>query len=157
MFVPIVLGSDKTTVSVATGHNEYWPVYMSIGNVHNNVRRAHRGALVPIAFLSIPTGEDGSLTYINKSNRSTAVRTDAEDPNFRGYRRHVFHSSLSRILESLRPGMETPEVVRCPDNHFRRAIYGIGPYIADYPEQVLLSCIVQGWCSRYVVPLATLS
>ncbi|KAJ8587763.1 hypothetical protein M405DRAFT_904199 [Rhizopogon salebrosus TDB-379] len=30
MFIPIILGSDKTTVSVATGHNQYWPVYMSI-------------------------------------------------------------------------------------------------------------------------------
>lgn len=36
-------------------------------------------------------------------------------------------------------------------------IWGIGPYIADYPEQVLLSCIVQGWCARYVdFPLSTL-
>jgi hypothetical protein len=54
MFVPIILGSDKTTVSVATGHNEYYPLYMSIGNVHNNVRRAHRNALVLVAFLAIP-------------------------------------------------------------------------------------------------------
>ena len=148
MFVPIVLGSDKTTVSVATGHTEYWPVYMSIGNVHNNVRRAHRGALVLIAFLSVPTGEHGPLIHIDKSNQFTGVRKDAKDPAFHSFQRHIFHSSLSRILDLLRPGMETPEVVRCPDNHFRRAIYGIGPYIADYPEQVLLSCIVQGWCPR---------
>ncbi|KAG2090577.1 hypothetical protein BD769DRAFT_1371547, partial [Suillus cothurnatus] len=39
-FVPIILGSDKTTVSVATGQNDYYPLYASIGNVHNNVRRA---------------------------------------------------------------------------------------------------------------------
>ncbi|KAF8463973.1 hypothetical protein JB92DRAFT_3086276 [Gautieria morchelliformis] len=37
VFCPIILGSDKTTVSVATGHNEYWPVYLSIGNIHNNI------------------------------------------------------------------------------------------------------------------------
>jgi hypothetical protein len=36
MFMPIILGSNKTTVSMATGHNQYWPVYMSIGNIHNN-------------------------------------------------------------------------------------------------------------------------
>ena len=54
MFVPIILGSDKTTVSVATGNNKYWPVYGSIGNIHNNVRRAHGSGLVLIAFLSIP-------------------------------------------------------------------------------------------------------
>ena len=54
MFVPVILGSDKTTVSVATGNNEYWPIYGSIGNIHNNVRRAHDGGLVLIGFLSIP-------------------------------------------------------------------------------------------------------
>ncbi|KIJ70649.1 hypothetical protein HYDPIDRAFT_23740 [Hydnomerulius pinastri MD-312] len=32
-FVPIILGSDKTTVSVGTGNNEYYPLYLSIGNV----------------------------------------------------------------------------------------------------------------------------
>ncbi|KAH9045837.1 hypothetical protein EDB84DRAFT_1633687 [Lactarius hengduanensis] len=30
MFVPIIAGSDKTTVSVATGHQEYHPVYVSL-------------------------------------------------------------------------------------------------------------------------------
>lgn len=54
MFVPIILGSDKTTVSVATGNNEYYPLYLSLGNVRNNVRRAHRDALVLVAFLAIP-------------------------------------------------------------------------------------------------------
>ncbi|KAG8219267.1 hypothetical protein J3R82DRAFT_108 [Butyriboletus roseoflavus] len=32
-FILIILGSDKTTMSVATGNNEYYPLYMSIGNV----------------------------------------------------------------------------------------------------------------------------
>ena len=46
--------------------------------------------------------------------------------------------------------MVAPEVVWTPDGHYRRVIYSIGPYIADYPEQALLTCIVQGWCPRYV-------
>ena len=54
MFVPIILGSDKTTVSVGTGHNEYYPLYASIGTVHNNVRRSHRNGIALIGFLSIP-------------------------------------------------------------------------------------------------------
>jgi Plavaka transposase len=54
MFAPVILGSDKTTVSVATGNNEYYPLYASVGNVHNNVRRAHRNALSLIGFLAIP-------------------------------------------------------------------------------------------------------
>ncbi|GBE87942.1 hypothetical protein SCP_1201680 [Sparassis crispa] len=105
MFVPVILGSDKTTVSVATGQNEYYLLYLSIGNVFNNVRRAHRDALVVVAFLAIPKTE-----------------------------------------HTLRPAMSVPEVTRCPDGHFRRVIYGLAPYIADYPEQVLVACIVSGWC-----------
>ncbi|KAI0323173.1 hypothetical protein GY45DRAFT_1231156, partial [Cubamyces sp. BRFM 1775] len=53
-FVPIILGSDKTTVSVATGQNDYYPLYVSIGNVENSVRRAHKNAVALAAFLAIP-------------------------------------------------------------------------------------------------------
>jgi hypothetical protein len=45
--------------------------------------------------------------------------------------------------------MTTSELVKCPDGNFRRVIYGLGPYIADYPEQVWLAAIVQGWCPKY--------
>ena len=54
MFVPVIAGSDKTTVSVATGHQEYHPVYMSPGNLTNIARRAHGSAFLPVAFLPIP-------------------------------------------------------------------------------------------------------
>ncbi|KAI0769267.1 hypothetical protein BD413DRAFT_604897 [Trametes elegans] len=130
MFMPILLGSDKTTVSVATGQNDYYPLYLSIGNIHNNVRRAHRDSVILIAFLAIPKVE----------------RKYTDSPSFRKFRRQLLHSSISAILCPFRPGMTTPEVVRCPDAHFRRAIWGIGAYIADYIEQVVVSCIVQGWC-----------
>ena len=53
-FTPIVLGSDKTTVSIGTGDTAFYPLYISLGNVHNNVRRAHRNAVGLLAFLAIP-------------------------------------------------------------------------------------------------------
>lgn len=57
MFVPVILGSDKTTVSVATGQNDFHPLYLSIGNVQNHIRHAHKDALVLIGFLPIPKGQ----------------------------------------------------------------------------------------------------
>ncbi|EGN93388.1 hypothetical protein SERLA73DRAFT_126642 [Serpula lacrymans var. lacrymans S7.3] len=99
LFVPVILGSNKTTVSVATGQNKYYSLYISVGNVHNNVQQAHRNAVVLLGFLAIP---------------------------------------------------KIPEIVRCANMHLRHVIYGIGPYIADYPEQALLACIVQGWCARCI-------
>ncbi|KAH9033904.1 hypothetical protein EDB85DRAFT_2073730 [Lactarius pseudohatsudake] len=131
-FVPIILGSDKTTVSVATGQTDYYPLYLSIGNLHNNIRRSHRGGLALAGFLAI------ALTEKKHSN----------SPGFRRFRRQLFHTSLSRILSSLCPGMSEPEVVRCADGFHRRVIYGLGPYIADYPEQVLISGIVTNWCPK---------
>ncbi|KAK6971517.1 hypothetical protein R3P38DRAFT_3336719 [Favolaschia claudopus] len=131
VFVPFIAGSDKTTVSVATGQNDY-PLYASNGLVHNNFRRAHRNAVALIGFLAIP-------------------KTDREhdgSAEFRTFRRNLFHGSLKYIFESLREGMTTPEVALSGDGHYRRVIYGLGPYIADYPEQVLLTCVVQGWCPR---------
>lgn len=158
MFVPIILGSDKTTVSVATGQNEYWPVYLSIGNIRNNVRRAHRNGVVYWAS-SRYQKVSHHLCPVNHTipiPLKAADKKHAQDAKFRHFRRQLFHSSLAKILESLKPGMTTPEVVRCPDGRFRRAIYGLGPYIADYPEQALLACIVQGWCAKYVEPRVSL-
>ncbi|KAL6305518.1 hypothetical protein BKA93DRAFT_816904 [Sparassis latifolia] len=131
-FIPVILGSDKTTVSVATGQNEYYPLYGSIGGVHNNVRRAHRNAVALLGFLAIPKTD----------------KEFSEDAMFRKFRRQLFHSSLSRILQPLKPGMTMPEVTLCADGHYRRVMYGLSPYIADYPEQALLACVVSGWCPK---------
>jgi hypothetical protein len=60
-FVPVILGSDKTTVSVGTGNNEYYPLYLSIGNVRNNVCRAHRDAIAVIGFLAMPKSKAHSI------------------------------------------------------------------------------------------------
>ncbi|KAG1719820.1 uncharacterized protein EDB91DRAFT_1284709 [Suillus paluster] len=111
-FVPIILGSDKTTISVATGQNDYYTLYTSIGN--------------------------GFLQCLKH----------AETASFRNFRRQIFHSSLSFILKNLKPGMIKPEVVHFGDGHYHCVMYGLGPYITDYEEQVLLAYIVRNWCAK---------
>jgi hypothetical protein len=73
MFVPVILGSDKTTVSVGTGNNEFWPVYGSVGNIHNNVRRAHGAGFILIGFLAIPKGNLCAPMAINNRKLITAL------------------------------------------------------------------------------------
>ncbi len=78
-FVPLILGSDKTTVSVATGNNEYCPVYLSIGNLQNSARRAHKDVLVVIAFISTPKGaERGPIAALLVSNFFSRQRTSKQ-------------------------------------------------------------------------------
>ena len=44
--LPSLSAAIRPQVSVATGQNEYWLLYASIGNIHNNVRQAHGSGLV---------------------------------------------------------------------------------------------------------------
>ncbi|KIK80142.1 hypothetical protein PAXRUDRAFT_45621, partial [Paxillus rubicundulus Ve08.2h10] len=131
-FVPLILGSDKTTVSVRTGNNKFYTLYLSVGHVWNSVRCAHWDALVLIAFLTIPK----------------TTKEHAGDTAFQKFHWQLFHSLLATILNPLNPAMSTPEVVVFGDGHFHHVVYGLGPYIADYEEQALLTYIVQGWCPR---------
>lgn len=156
MLTPIVLGADKTTVSVLTGHQQYHPMYMSLGNVHNEMWRAHRDTLVPLAFLAIPKRE----LFVNVSTHKSqvlptvlmftflAVGQEQSTDEFRLFVKELYHISLAQILLPLCPGMTTPHVMKCPDGHYRPAIFELGPFIADYPEQVYLAGIMQGWCPK---------
>src|SRR5260221_7831583 len=89
-----------------------------------------------------------NIVVCSYSRISQADQKYQDDGKFRMFRCQLFHSSLGMILEPLRSAMTTPKVTRCPDGHLRHVIYGLGPYIADYPEQVLLASVVQGWCPK---------
>ena len=122
LLVPIILGSDKTTISVTTGQDEYWPLYASIGNIHNNVRHVHGAGLVLVGFLSIPKGISFFLPLLLLSEATdiflSADKSQAETIEFQQFQGKLFHVSLSLILESLHAGEKTPEVCQCPDGHY---------------------------------------
>ena len=79
---------------------------------------------------------------------TTGDRNYDESPAFKSFKRQLYHASIAAVLRPLLPGMSAPVIRRCPDGHFRRVIYDLVAFIADYPEQVLLTGIVQGWCPR---------
>jgi len=102
-------------------------LYASIGNVHNNVRRAHRNAVAIVGFLAIPKSMFYFYNVLLDAHHTKLIATKkyAEDPHFRKFKKQLFHSSLSKILSSLKPTMSVPEVVRFGDGHFQRVIYGL--------------------------------
>jgi len=61
--------------------------------------------------------------------------------------RQLYHACLELAYLPLKQYMTAYNVLRCPDGHFRRVIFSLGPYIADYPE-VWLACIVSNWCPK---------
>ncbi|KAJ3502936.1 hypothetical protein NMY22_g18422 [Coprinellus aureogranulatus] len=79
---------------------------------------------------------------------TAADRKYDDNATFCRFKKQLYHASISQILHSLKAGMTTPEILRCPDGHFRRVIFKLASFIADYPEQVVLAGIIQNWCPR---------
>jgi hypothetical protein len=81
---------------------------------------------------------------------SSGARKDTDTEEFRLFKRTLTHDAIANILIPLKPFMTTPDIIRCPDQYFRRAIYGLGPHISDYPEQATITWILINWCPTYV-------
>jgi len=107
MFVPIILGSDKMTVSIATGQTDYYPLYLSIGNLHNNICQSHCSGVALIAFLTIAKSECFllcfymySLTCLSSNNASESPRrSTAIVPTIANFATSYFtsHSCISSL------------------------------------------------------------
>ncbi|PSR75093.1 hypothetical protein PHLCEN_2v9329 [Hermanssonia centrifuga] len=117
ILVPVISGSNKTTVSVRTGQNKYYPLYLSIGNIQNRICHAHQNAVVPVAFLAIP-----------KSRRQ-----HNDDFAYRIFRWQLYHQSLAWIFKTLKPHMETPTILCCPTGgHCARVVPK--PFTNNFPH-----------------------
>src|SRR6266576_496024 len=57
------------------------------------------------------------------------------DGKFHCFRRQLFHIALARILEPLKESMATPEVNKCPDGHYHRAIYNFALILQTTPNR----------------------
>lgn len=114
MLTPIILGADKTTVSVATGNQEFHPLYMSLGNIHNDMRRAHRESVVPIAFLAIPKGLSGRSTsaLLQTNLLHTAEHEWQNDDEFRVFKK----ADISRFTR------QDPRTATCRDVNTSRYV-----------------------------------
>ena len=126
--VPVILSSDKTQLTSFTGHHSCYPVYLTIGNIAKHARltlsmRAHR----LLGYL--PAGKlDDSLS--------------AEDAKL--LRASLFHACMCKICQPLFEPAENG--VRLADSWgcVRRCHPILAAYVADYPEQCLVTCVRYG-------------
>lgn len=133
---PVILASDKTQLTNFSGGKSAYPVYLTLGNIPKTLRRKPNSrACVLIAYLSVDKPSKKGIT-------KTALR-------LRNY--ELFHRSMAIVLESLKnagnPKGDGIEMIG-GDGAVRRVYPILATYVADYPEQCLVTCSKYGTCPK---------
>ncbi|KAG8727981.1 hypothetical protein FRC10_005437, partial [Ceratobasidium sp. 414] len=123
-------------MTVFSGNQKAWPVYLSLGNISKDIRRrpSERATLL-IGYL--PADSLDNITDPTKRSERTW---------------QLFHTCMEAILEPLKQVSRTGMEVLCADGGVRRVYPILAAYIADFPEQVTIACVRDSRCPICWVP-----
>ncbi|EJD43076.1 hypothetical protein AURDEDRAFT_29700, partial [Auricularia subglabra TFB-10046 SS5] len=127
--IPIIISSDKTELTSFTGKRSCYPVYLTIGNIAKHMRRApSMRAQRLLAYL--PTGKvDETAVSAAKARRIRAS---------------LYHDCMRTVCRSLfEPAANGVHLADSAGN-VRRCHPILAAYVADYPEQCLVTCVRYG-------------
>jgi hypothetical protein len=119
--IPVLLGSDKTHLTVLAGDKKAWPLYLSIGNIPSQMRNSlKQKAWTLIGYIPVVHFEDRVDLQSTLINR-------------------LFHKCVEYILDPLIKAGENGQEMNDSKGDIRRCYPRIAAYLADYPEQVLIN------------------
>ncbi|KAG1779278.1 hypothetical protein EV702DRAFT_1178461 [Suillus placidus] len=128
--VPIILASDKTPVTRHTGSLEMHPTFLTIGNIHSEIRmKATSHAWECIAYIPSPE-------YITNNDYAGVLEA------------RFWHSCMDMVLEKLKIASHTGEFMVDPMGCQRYTFTPLVTYIVDLPEQLMISCDLDPWKVR---------
>ncbi|KAG9118781.1 hypothetical protein FRC07_006530, partial [Ceratobasidium sp. 392] len=130
--VPIIVASDKTSMTKLSGNQLAYPVYLSIGNISKLYRRqASKHATVIIGYLPIDEFSDVPGKVLRTSLKSELV-----------------HRAMKIIFEPLEEAGRTGVEMWCADAYLRRVYPMLAVFVGDWPEQCDMACVVRSGCPK---------
>ncbi|KAG1802822.1 uncharacterized protein HD556DRAFT_1489651 [Suillus plorans] len=122
-FVGVIGASDKTPLTIGTGNKEMHPLLISLANIHAGVRmKATSHAFALVAYLPIPK-------FLNVSRPVHAILSA-----------RVYHFAISIVTRNLKIAARDGCIMSDPKGDLRMIHTPLVAWIADYPEQLLISC-----------------
>ncbi|TRM57623.1 hypothetical protein BD626DRAFT_514014 [Schizophyllum amplum] len=134
---PLIIATDKTQLTNFSGGKSAYPVYLTIGNLPKAIRRKpSMHACVLIGYLPTDKVLDDELT--TDENRARGQR--------------VFHEAMRVLLEPLVEAGEHGIDMVGGNGEVRRVFPILAAYVADFPEQCLVTCSKFGTCPKCQCP-----
>ena len=119
--IPIILGSEKTRLTMLGGNKEAWPIYMSIGNIQAKDRNTpSNGSWVLLAYIPLAEFSDPG-------------------PSCQTLKNCLFHQCLKIILAPLFSTGVHSKMMTTLTGLVLNCFPRLGLYLADYPEQLLIN------------------
>ncbi|THU93816.1 hypothetical protein K435DRAFT_820124 [Dendrothele bispora CBS 962.96] len=130
---PVIIATDKTALTNFSGGKSAYPVYLTLGNILKAMRKkVNQRACVLLGYLPV-----------DKVNKGTDTDTELKLRNYQ-----LFHDSMRIILEPLiAAGLEGVNMVG-GDGIIRKVHPILAAYVADYPEQCLVTLSKYGTCPK---------
>ncbi|KIY60684.1 hypothetical protein CYLTODRAFT_363795, partial [Cylindrobasidium torrendii FP15055 ss-10] len=119
---PLIISTEKTQLTVFSGNKQAYPVYLTLGNIPNRLRQQpSQQACILLAYLPV---EKVSAQLC------------------------LFHAAMASIFELLKKAGANGVELTSGDGVVRRIHPIIASYMADYPEQCLVTCSKSTTCPK---------
>ena len=134
---PVIISTDKTQLTQFSGNKSAYPVYLTLGNIPRAIRRRpSEHACILLGYLPI-----ASISKKDLTKREQRAR-----------KQRLFHAAMRVILDPLVEAGAKGIEVTSGDGTVRRVYPILATYVADYPEQCLVTCSKYGTCPKCQCP-----
>ncbi|KIY70442.1 hypothetical protein CYLTODRAFT_451745 [Cylindrobasidium torrendii FP15055 ss-10] len=126
----VIISTDKTQLTQLSGSRQAYPVYLTLGNIPSALRRKpSEQACILIAYLPVEK--------ISKDISSASAR----------YQR-LFHAAMTELFKPLVVAGKEGVKMATGNGEIHTVHPILAAYVADYPEQCLVTCSKQGSCPK---------